>query len=75
MPPYGAPIRHPLPHSKCTVTIIIVLCIIKINYLLILYIKKWTKSDQTIQQKHIKLHHFFIKIFGGCVPSARTPYN
>ena len=45
-PPYDTP----LPHSKCTVTIIIVLYIIKINYLLILYIKKWTKSDQTIHQ-------------------------
>ena len=67
-PPYGAPIRHPLPHSKCTVTIIIVLYIIKINYLLILYIEKWTKCDQTIHQNTSNCIIFFINFFGGVSP-------
>ena len=64
------PIQHPLPHSKCTVTIILVLYIIKINYLLILYKEKWTKSDQTIHQNTSNCIIFLYKNSGGVSPES-----
>ena len=64
--------RHPLPHSKCAVTIIIVLYIIKINYLLILYIE----NGQNVIKLHTKTHQiasFFYKNFWGVCPRSPDP--
>ena len=66
------PIRHPLPHSKCTVTIILVLYIIKINYLLILYIK----NGQNLIKLYTKIHQiasYFYKNFRGVCPRSPEP--